>query len=127
MKHHFFYLLLYLLTIPLFSFGQKSPVITFESKVCNFGTIKYKPMSRVKIKFFFSNTGNSPLIIYNIDATCGCTVPSWTKKPIPSGTKDSISVIFKINNRASQITKTLFVKSNSTEKVTVLHIKGSII
>lgn len=127
MKHHFFYLLLYLLTIPLFSFGQKSPVITFENKVCNFGTVKYKPKSGIIFKFYFKNTGNSPLVIHKVDASCGCTVPKWTKKPIIPGTKDCILVTFKMNGKKGIVQKSLYVNTNTDEKVTVLHLKGEII
>ena len=127
MKHYFFNLLFCLLTIPLFSFGQKTPIIKFENKVCDFGTVKYNPKSVIKIKFYYKNTGNSPLLIYKVDASCGCTVPNWTKKPIPAGTKDYILVIFKTNGKKGIVQKSLFVNTNTDEKVTVLHIKGEII
>lgn len=115
------------MTIPLFSFGQKTPVITFENKICDFGTVKYKPKSVIKIKFYYENTGNAPLVIYKVDASCGCTVPNWTKKPISPGTKDYILVTFKMNGKKGIVQKSIFVNANANEKVTVLHIKGEII
>jgi len=127
MKHYFFSILLCLLTIPLFSFGQKAPIITFENKACDFGTVKYRPKSVIKIKFYYTNTGNAPLVIYKVDSSCECTVPNWTKKPIIPGKKDYILLTFKMNGKRGIVQKSIFVNTNTDEKVTVLHIKGEII
>lgn len=84
----------------------------------------YKLNSTILIKFNFRNTGNAPLVIHNVSTTCGCTVPSWTKKPIHIGNRGSIIVKFKISENSKVIHKTLFVKTNAREKETVLHIIG---
>jgi hypothetical protein len=107
--------------------GQKKPVITFENQVCNFGKVKYKPNTVIKVKFYYKNTGDAPLIINKVDAACGCTVPTWTKKPIIGGTRDYVSVVFKMKGKTGTLQKSLYVNSNSDQKVTVLHLKGEII
>jgi hypothetical protein len=128
MKHYIFRILFILLATPMLCFGQKkSPIITFENKVCNFGAIKYKPNSVLKIKFYYKNTGNAPLLINKVDASCGCTIPNWTKKPVITGTRDCIFVTFKMSRKTGIVNKNLFVNTNTDEKVTVLQIKGKII
>ena len=57
--------------------------IEFEETKHNFGTIKEG--EKVKHIYKFKNTGDNPLIISNAVASCGCTVPSYPKEPIPPG------------------------------------------
>lgn len=44
--------------------------------------------------YFFDivNTGNNPLKLDNVQASCGCTTPEWNKEPIPAGGADKIKV-----------------------------------
>jgi hypothetical protein len=125
MKHYLCYLLFSLLSFPLFSFAQKTPIITFDNKVCDFGRVKYNPKSVIKIKFYYKNTGNAPLVIYKVDASCGCAVPYWNKKPISKGMRDYIFVVLNMK-RKGFVKKTLYVSANANTKRTVLHINGEL-
>ena len=42
--------------------------------------------------FVLKNTGDVPLLIKDISASCGCTVPEWDKKPIKPGETTEIKV-----------------------------------
>ena len=101
------------------------PNITFEKPIVDFGKIKLKPNTAIDIKFYFKNTGRSPLLIYKIDVSCGCTVPYWNKKPIEKNQRDYIKVRFKPTNKGI-VLKSLFVKTNTREKVTDIVLKGEI-
>jgi hypothetical protein len=127
MKHYFVYILFCLLIIPLSSFGNRKPIITFEKKVCNFGRIKFKPNSVIIFKFYFKNSGTAPLVINDVVASCGCTIPNWTKKPIPSGTRDYITAVYKMKGKVGLVYKSLYVVTNTDEKETVLEFSGEII
>src|SRR6478735_2499683 len=45
-------------------------------------------------EFKFTNTGKIPLIITNVQASCGCTTPSWTKDPVMPGGSGFIKATF---------------------------------
>jgi hypothetical protein len=124
MKHYLLWLSLILFIFPILCFGQKNPTIVFDKDVCDFGTVKYKPNSVIKIKFFYVNKGAGPLVIYNVDTSCDCTIPNWTKKPIPIGGRDYISVVFKIKGKLGIIRKSIFVNTNCLKKEITLNIKG---
>ena len=47
-----------------------------------------------KAFFTVTNTGDKPLIIENVSASCGCTTPKKPEKPIAPGKSDRIEVIF---------------------------------
>jgi hypothetical protein len=50
-------------------------------------TIDYGKVKNTEngIRFYFTNTGNAPLIITNVLSTCGCTVPTKPNEPIMPG------------------------------------------
>ncbi len=73
------------------------------------------------------NTGNEPLVIQNIVASCGCTTPEWTKNPIPPKGSGKITAIYDPTNRPGQFNKTLSVYTNSKPEVMVLVIKGEVV
>jgi hypothetical protein len=73
------------------------------------------------------NTGNQPLVIQNIAASCGCTTPEWTKSPIPPKGTGKITAIYDPANRPGPFNKTLSVYTNSKPEVVVLVIKGEVI
>lgn len=77
--------------------------------------------------FEFTNTGKKPLLIYDVKTSCGCTVPTWNKKPIPAGAKERIQVTFhpKAHQLGEEV-KTVTVLSNTNPGMTVLQIKAEV-
>ncbi|MBX2945713.1 MAG: DUF1573 domain-containing protein [Cyclobacteriaceae bacterium] len=87
------------------------PVLTFEKNTHDFGDIFQG--DQVEHVFKFTNTGNEPLIISNIQVTCGCTAPSWPKNPIPPGGKGEIKIGFNSTGKMGRQNKTVTVVSNA--------------
>jgi hypothetical protein len=78
--------------------------------------------------FTFTNTGNEPLLLTNVRAGCGCTVPQWPREPLLPGDSAEIKVRYTTLNRPHQINRSIVVTSNATNKPTqVLRLKGSVI
>ena len=67
--------------------------IKFDKVVHNFGNFSEKSPVQ-KTTFTFTNVGNKPLVINQAIASCGCTVPSYTKQPIAPGQKGTITVTY---------------------------------
>jgi len=80
-----------------------------------------------KTSFVFKNNGTKPLQIYDVKASCGCTVPSWNKKAILPGATDEIEVSFhpKKLQTGSQH-KTISVMTNTEPGITILQIKANV-
>ncbi|MGD0341353.1 MAG: DUF1573 domain-containing protein, partial [Bacteroidales bacterium] len=68
------------------------PLMKLSASEHDFGTFK-EEAGRQTFDFMVSNTGNAPLVIQNIVASCGCTTPEWTKDPIQPGGKGKITAI----------------------------------
>jgi hypothetical protein len=88
------------------------PVITFAEKSHDFGKINQGDV--VEYTFKFKNTGNQPLVLSNVSATCGCTVPEWPKEPIAPGKSGSIKATFNSAGKLGQQNKVITVESNAT-------------
>ncbi|HBX51668.1 MAG: hypothetical protein A2W98_05765 [Bacteroidetes bacterium GWF2_33_38] len=105
---------------------QKTANISFFETTHDFGSIK-EADGNVTCVFEFNNTGNQPLILSNVKASCGCTTPEWTKEPIAPGAKGSIKATYNPARRPGQFNKSITVTSNSENPTTVLFIKGDVI
>ena len=101
------------------------PVITFKQTEHDFGRIMEG--EKVSFSFKFENTGKSALLISNVIASCGCTVPTFPKKPIQPGETEFINVQFDSKGRSGNFTKDVTVYANTIPNSTLLTIKGNIV
>lgn len=67
----------------------------------------------VEVVFRFTNTGDKPLIISDVQVSCGCTVPEKPSEPILPGKKGYIKAVFNSESRLGPNYKTITVTSNS--------------
>lgn len=98
--------------------------ISFTETEHNYGTIVKG--GNGDCEFTFKNEGNEPLILSNVKASCGCTTPSYTQKPVMPGETGTIKVHYNTNN-VGGFSKTVTVTSNAVDNPrVVLRIKGNV-
>jgi hypothetical protein len=102
------------------------PMMRLSATEHDFGTFK-EEAGRQTYNFDVTNTGDSPLVLQNIVASCGCTTPTWTRNPIPPNGNGTITAIYDPANRPGPFNKTLSVYTNSKPQVTVIVLKGEVI
>lgn len=105
------------------SFSQA--VIGFSEKAHDFGKIK-EINGAVSHDFEFVNTGNAPILIKNVESSCGCTSPQWSKQPVLPGKKGYVKATFDPKDRPGFFDKTITVYSNARTPVVELKIKGTV-
>ena len=93
-------------------------------QVWDFGTIKQGESP--EFTFTFINNGTEPMIISNAKGSCGCTVPSWPKEPIPPKGTGEINVKFNSKNKKGTQNKTVTLTANTTPPTTKLRVTGNI-
>ncbi len=96
--------------------------MAFKDVTHEFGTVPEGPDATCE--FTFKNTGREPIIIEKAQPSCGCTVPSFSKEPVPPGGTGTISVAYHTKGKPNPFTKTISVVSNAGTKV--LTIKGNV-
>lgn len=99
--------------------------IKFDKLTHDFGKFTEKEATQ-KCTFTFMNTGDAPLIINQAVASCGCTVPSYTKQPVAPGQKGTINVTY--NGKGSfpgHFKKTVTVRTNGKTEMVRLYIEGT--
>jgi hypothetical protein len=88
----------------------------------DFGRIPQgKPVTH---NFVITNIGKEPLVIENVQASCGCTTPEWSKDAVAGGKSTEIKVGY---NSASEgpFEKTINVFYNNGQMKTLV-IKGNV-
>ncbi len=108
----------------VFAFAQG--VMTFEKTTHEFGDVK-ETGGPISFDFKFKNTGDQPIIISNVQASCGCTTPDWTKTPVAPGQSGMIKAQYNPLGRPGQFNKSLTITSNAIEASTVVYIKGNVV
>ncbi len=98
------------------------PQITFEKSEFDFGTVEEGNI--VQHLFKFTNTGKAALIISGASASCGCTVPSYPKKPIQAGESAEVTVVFDTKGKAGNQMKVVVITSNTNPSQTEIALKG---
>ena len=133
-KRHF----LWLAVIPLvfgvlitFALGvrpldsTKVPKISFDEWVYDFGVVSREDLPHHR--FTFSNTGQTDLIISEVDSSCGCTAALLSAETIPPGGRGEIDVSFNPQGRRGKQTQTVSVYSNAeNEPIAQLTVKGTV-
>ena len=98
--------------------------IKFDKLTHNFGTFSEKDPV-VTCVFTFTNVGDAPLIINQAVASCGCTVPEYTKTPIKAGEKGEIKVTYNGTGKfPGHFKKSITVRTNGKVEMTRLYIEG---
>jgi hypothetical protein len=98
--------------------------IEFVNPVHDFGDIKQG--TPASADFVFKNTGTAPLILTNVQASCGCTVPTWPREPIAPGGTAKITATYNAAS-AGNFGKSITVTHNGASGTDVLTIKGVVV
>lgn len=101
------------------------PVAKFDSMEFDFGTIKQG--DKVEHVYKVTNEGTADLVISDAKASCGCTVPNYTKTPIKPGQTGDINVVFDSTGKSGAQEKTVTVTLNTEKATEVLKFKANII
>lgn len=70
----------------------------------------------IEITYRFKNTGSKILVIENVTAPCGCTIPEKPEQPIAPGEEGMIKAKFNGSGKGT-INKTISVRANTSPAV----------
>ena len=106
------------------SADKKQAEIKFDKYIHNFG--EFSELSpKVTCVFTYTNVGNAPLVINQAVASCGCTVPEYTKQPVMPGQKGEIKVTYNGAGKfPGHFKKSITVRTNGKVVMTRLYVEG---
>ena len=131
-------LTIFCLALMTVAFGQEvarnaRPVVksspdkaVFRWTLTEFDFGKIKVGVPVTHEFSFTNTGDIPLVITTVQASCGCTVTAYSKEPIEPKSKGFVKATYNAAN-VGQFTKTVSVNANTEGGIVQLTIKGEVV
>ena len=93
---------------------KKLPELTFKESIYDFGAIGESDGYAEHI-FTFVNTGDAPLTVSRVTASCGCTRPDWTNVPIEPGMEGNVIIAFDPRGRIGNFNKTATVYTNEDD------------
>lgn len=123
-KHPWFITCLLSFVIVATGYAQQ-PAMTFQTEEHDFGAVKEEG-GAISHEFVFINTGEAPLIISQVKASCGCTTPSWSKEAVAPGDTGMVVAQYNPLNRPGTFRKSITVTSNANPATRVLYIKGAV-
>ena len=104
--------------------GHAQGVVSFKKEKHDFG--KITEGTQAAYTFEFTNTGNAPVIISNVQPSCGCTTPNWTREPIMPGRTGKVMASFDSNGRPGAFNKTIAVINNGRSGQIILTFQGTV-
>ncbi len=118
------FLFLFLMCSSL-GFSQVSKPLQFSEEIFDFGMIK-EQAGPVMHEFSFVNNSSRPIKIINVQASCGCTTPDWTKDPVEPGKSGFIQASFNPIGRPGYFNKSLTITTDFDPNPLTLQIKGQV-
>jgi hypothetical protein len=80
----------------------------------------------VTLNYEFTNMGDTPVLISNVQASCGCTVAEYSKTPVLPGESTIIKATFNAATKGS-FKKNLTVVTSAQETPVTLSFRGTVI
>jgi len=110
-----------LLLVFFISLTMNSQEFKFDFETIDYGKINKSALGE-RI-FVFTNIGDAPIVIQNVQSSCGCTIPEKPENPIMPGEKGKIKVSYD-TKRVGGFSKQITILSNAKIARKILKIKG---
>lgn len=118
-------MMLLIVGITTYVSAQGKADIKFDQTEYDLGTFS-ESSPIVSGTFTFTNVGDAPLVIHQATASCGCTVPEYTKEPIMPGKQGTIKVTYNGGGKLpGNFKKSITLRTNAKTEMTRLYVKGN--
>lgn len=88
----------------LLAVAQQRVAFAFDATEYDFGTVRESD-GAVSHTFRFVNTGEAPLTVQSVTASCGCTATEWTQTAVLPSDSGFVSLTFDPSNRPGRFAK----------------------
>lgn len=106
-------------------FCQQMEALSFDDKLFDFGEIE-ESAGPVIHEFRFTNQGEDSVRIDHVQASCGCTTPSWSEEAVAPGQTGFVQARYDPHNRPGVFNKFLTVQFADRNEPVKLYIRGTV-
>lgn len=123
MKHFWTVLIALLASFVLNAQTKYDGKVEIDHSVHDFGDV-YISAGPVSCTFKVKNISDSPVTIFSVVSSCGCTDVKWTRDELAPGAEGSISATYSNDEGAYPFDKTLTAYVSDVKKPIILHLRG---
>ena len=123
MKQTFTVIILLMVFICAMAQDSINDKIIFDKTVHDFGIIDKG--SKAECVFSFINKSQTPVAVTRVEASCGCTVPTWSKEPVKPNNSGEIKVKYN-TNITGLFVKTITIFTTLDKEPLTLTVKGEV-
>lgn len=105
--------------------AQKAEPLLFKETVHDFGSVPEKG-GPVEYEFGFVNNTGQPLVLVNVEASCGCTTPEWSRDPIAPGKQGFVRARFDPEGRPGFFRKNITITTSPETGQVILQLTGNV-
>lgn len=121
---HLFDIILFMLVWFCPSLAVAQPRLTSNTQSHNFGQVQWK--QPVSVTYTITNTGNEPLVLTHVTASCDCSTVDWTRTPILPGEKGMVTATFDAS-LLGHFEKSVAIYSNAEPHLAYLYFGGEVV
>lgn len=104
--------------------SKSNKQISINTLAKDFGVVVHN--DKRNFKFELTNLDTSNLVIWHVTASCGCTTPTWTEKPVKQGENALVKVKYD-SSIIGVFSKSIMVYTNFDDKPIKLIIMGKVV
>ena len=97
--------------------------LEWDSRRIDVGTVALNVP--IEVDFYFKNEGSEPVIIENIETSCGCTAAKSSQAPVLPGESSKVTVTYK-GKKPGVFRKTIRIETSDDEYPTLLVLAGEV-
>lgn len=90
----------------------------------NFGDIQEG--TKARHVFTFTNEGNRPVAIRNVEVSCGCTTPEFTRTAVAPGETGQVTVVYDSQGRPGPFRRSVRVITDGQPSAAMLYVEGNV-
>ncbi|MDE5637941.1 MAG: DUF1573 domain-containing protein [Alistipes sp.] len=121
MKKHLFLVLVSALCFPFVVWADEPCAeLCIAPAKYDLGTIHRK--DKRTLSFEYANKGDAPLVIVDVDVSCGCVVPEWSKEPLLPGQSAVMTVEFDPKTKMGTTINSIYIRSTAKNSLEVVRI-----
>lgn len=103
--------------------GTRGGIMNWKERQIDLGKFPHNEVRQTV--FRFKNVGDRPLVIHNVDPSCGCMAADYTKSPVAPGDSGTVTVSYSgVSQHAGRFDKHLTVISSDTTQYNIIRISG---